>query len=87
MKKMIIQNIDNYDYTLTDNDNIYVLNIEFYSNNKPSVGDIIYISEKVLNEKNLFAFDEVYDAKNISLDDLIRVIHDDKNIYFQRIYG
>ena len=87
MKKMIIQNIVNYDYTLIDNNSIYVLNIEFYSKNKPNIGDIIYISEKLLNEKNLFAFDEVYDNKNILLDDVIRVIHNNESFYFQRIYG
>ena len=51
MKKVSIEKVDNYDYTLIDLDNnIYELNIEFYSKFKPEIGDTLYMSEKILNE-------------------------------------
>ena len=33
------------------------------------------------------AFDEIYDRTNYELVDMIKVIHDDKEYYFQRRYG
>ena len=52
MIKLIIENIDGYNYTLKDNDNnIYNINIEFYDIDElPKVGDIIYINNKLLNK-------------------------------------
>ena len=88
MKKTIIKKIDNYDYTLIDNDNIeHIINIEFYSNYKPQINDIIYFDDTILTERNLYAFDEVYDTKNIDIKDIIKVVHQDKEYYFQRRYG
>lgn len=88
MKKVRVEKIDNYDYTLIDfNNNVYEKNIEFYSNFKPMVGDIIYISENILNEVNLYAFDEIYVPSNVDINDIIKVVHDNKEYYFQRIYG
>ena len=88
MKRTIIKKIDNYDYVLVDDNNrVYILNIEFYSKYKPMVGDTIYFSEEILNKKNLYAFDEVYNTIGVSLDDIIKVEHDNKNYYFQRRYG
>ena len=88
MKKIIIEKIDNYDYTLVDKDgNYYIKNIEFYSKYKPVIGDIIYLSDNILNEINLYAFDEVYKNNNVDIDDIIKVIHNDEEYYFQRRYG
>lgn len=88
MKKVKVEKIDNYDYTLIDfNNNVYEKNIEFYSNFKPMVGDIIYISENILNEVNLYAFDEIYVPSNVDINDIIKVVHDDKEYFFQRVYG
>ena len=87
MRKVIIKEIDEYDYTLIDNDKTYVLNIEFYSKYKPVVGDIIYLADDIIENNNLYAFDEIYDTSNCNLDDMIKVIHGDKVYYFQRRYG
>ena len=88
MKKLIIQEINNYDYKLIDQDNnIYNKNIEFYSKYKPQVNDIIYVDDSIINEVNLYAFDEVYDTKNVDIKDIIKVVSNDKEYYFQKRYG
>ena len=87
MKKVIINKIDGYDYELKDNNQTYIKNIEFYSNYKPVIGDIIYLDDLILDEDNLYAFDEVYDTSNIKLEDVIKVVHGTKEYYFQRRYG
>ncbi len=87
MRKVIIKKIDNYDYELIDKDQVYTLNIEFYSNYKPQVNDIIYLDDSILEENNLYAFDEIYDTKNVDIKDIIKVVNNDKAYYFQRRYG
>ena len=88
MIKVIIRKINNFDYTLVDESGItYTINIEFYSNYKPVVGDIIYLSKEILINKNLYSFDEVYNTNNIDIIDVIKVVHQDNSYYFQRIYG
>ena len=88
MKKLIIQKINNYDYLVVDEKEInYRLNIEFYSKYKPQVNDIIYVDDSILNEVNLYAFDEVYDTMNINIEDFIKVVSNGKEYYFQRRYG
>ena len=48
---------DYYDYIVIDEKGInYRLNIEFYSNYKPQVNDIIYVDDSILKEVNLYAF-------------------------------
>ena len=87
MKRVRIINKNRYDYTLEDDDNKkYVLNIEFYQA-ELNVGDYIYISDKVLKEKNLFAFGPLTEDKNIIEDDIIKVVQDNKEFYLQRYYG
>ena len=88
MKKVTITKIDKYNYTLVDENNkLYIKNIEFYSNYKPVVGDVIYLDDSVLNEENLYAYDEIYDKTNYQLEDMIKIIHNDQEYYFQRKYG
>ena len=88
MYKLIIQEINNYDYTLIDEkENIYNKNIEFYSKYKPQVNDILYVDDSIVKEVNLYAFDEVYDTKNVDIKDIIKVVSNDKEYYFQRRYG
>ena len=88
MKKLIIKEINNYDYTLIDEKgNIYNKNIEFYSEYKPQINDIIYVDDSIINEVNLYAFDEVYDTRNIDIKDIIKIVSNDKEYYFQRRYG
>ena len=87
MKKVIIKEINNYEYTLVDKDNEYIKNIEFYSNYKPCVGDIIYLDDSIINDVNLFTFDEVYDTKNVKKEDIIKIVSNNKEYYFQRRFG
>ena len=88
MYKLIIQEINNYDYKLIDQDNnIYNKNIEFYSKYKPQVNDIIYVDESIINEVNLYAFDEVYDTRDVDIKDIIKIVSNKKEYYFQRRYG
>ena len=87
MRKVVIEKIDGYDYSLREDNKKYVKNIEFYSSYKPMVGDIIYLDDLILDEDNLYAFDEIYDTSKKNLSDIIKIIHDDKEYYFQRRYG
>ena len=88
MRKVIIKEINNYDYTLEDQDkHVYVINVEFYSNYKPKVNDIMYFPDNILEETNLYAFDEVYNTNNYNIDDFIKVVSEDKDYFYQRRYG
>ena len=88
MKKLIIKEINNYDYILIDECNKkYVINIEFYSIYKPQINDILYVDDCVVKEVNLYAYDEVYDTTNVDIKDIIKVVNNDKEYYFQRRYG
>ena len=50
MIKVIITEIDGYNYTLKDNkEKSYKINIEFYGlSSNPTINDVIYINEKLL---------------------------------------
>lgn len=88
MKKVVIKEINDYDYTLVDSDNkVYIKNIEFYSEYKPVVGDIIYLDDGILNTTNIYSFDEIYDTSKVKMEDIIKVISKDKEYYFQRSFG
>ena len=88
MKKVVIKEINDYDYTLVDSDNkTYIKNIEFYSDYKPVVGDIIYLDDSILNIMNIYSFDEIYDTSNVKKEDIIKVVSKDKEYYFQRSFG
>lgn len=53
MVKLIIMNIDKYMYNLKDTkENNYTLNLEFFDiEEKPKIGDYIYISAELLNPR------------------------------------
>ena len=88
MKKLIVKEINNYDYIFVDSNNKeYMLNIEFYTDNKPSKNDIVFIPDEILNEKNLFSFGDIYDDPNRSEEDMIKVVTKDGEYYLQRYYG
>ena len=96
MIKLIIENINGYNYTLKDNENNYYnLNIEFYDIDElPKVGDIIYINNKLLNKinNNVVSFgklDGIYGRKitDENDEDVIGVSIHDKVIYLKRYYG
>lgn len=96
MKKLVIKDINNYDYTLIDSfSNKFNLNIEFYGlDSLPKKLDVIYMNEKLLNNvnNNLVSFgplDEIYGKtiKNEDDKDLIILNTNNKNIYLKRFYG
>ena len=88
MQKVKIDKINDYNYILIDKDhNIYEKNIEFYCQYIPQVGDIIYLSDDILRETNLYAFDEIHDETNLNINDVLKVVSEDKKYYFQRIFG
>lgn len=96
MIKLIIENIDGYNYKLKDNDNnLYNINIEFYDIDElPKIGDAIYINNKLLNKinNNVVSFgklDGIYGRKitDENDEDVIGVSIQDKVIYLKRYYG
>lgn len=85
MKKVQVVKINNYIYTLEDNDkNTYDINIEFYDT-EVNVGDYIFIDDKVLEEANIYTYGPI--IENNDLEDLIKIVKDDKEIYLQRYFG
>ena len=89
MKRVIIKDINNYNYELLDEENnIYIKNFEFYGN-KPSIGDSLYLDESILNDINLFAFDDLFDSNKVRKEDIIKVVNKDDNneYYLQRRFG
>lgn len=95
MKKLIIDNINNYDYYLKDEyEKLYKLNIEFYDLvDDIKIGDYIYMNEELFEEKNtLYSFGpltgECGRKITSSTDkDIIVLISNDKEIYLKRYYG
>ena len=45
----------------------------------------MYVSEQILREANLYAFKEVQNIDND--DEYIKIINDNKEYLFQRVYG
>lgn len=85
MKKLKVIQIDNFLYTLEDdNKEIYTINLEFY-NTKVSIGDYLFIPIKVLKEKNIYTYGEI--IENTDVDEYIKIIHNNEEIYLQRYYG
>ncbi len=96
MIKLIIENIDGYNYILKDSNNkSYNINIEFYDVDVlPKVGDIIYINNKLLNKinNNVVSFgklDGIYGRTitDENDEDVIGLSIQDKIIYLKRYYG
>ena len=89
MIKLILNKINDFSYVFKDNnDKEYTMNIQFYNIEKPSVGDIFYFSDKILNEKNLFSFGPLNNEDpNITIDDIIKANINGSDIYLQRYYG
>lgn len=86
MKKVKVINIeDKYVLTLEDLDNkVYKKNIEFWDL-KINIGDYIYIDDNVLEEANIYTYGPL--LKDANVEDLIKIVKDDKEIYLQRYYG
>jgi len=87
MKKLYIKNINGYNYTLTDNNKEYNLNIEFYNLlDKLAINDIVYMNNNILKDKVL-NFEVLNNNELIVLKEIIVIEHNDNKIYLKRIYG
>ncbi len=91
MEKLMIAKKENYEYTLKDTDNgEYQLNMEFYNVEKdPEVGDILFMSEKLLQENNAVlsfdTFESEYGRKieNALDDDIVVLMINEEKIYLK----
>lgn len=88
MKKLVIEEINNYDYILKDElNNQYELNLEFYGlDKKLSVGDVIYLNKKLLVNDAVYSFGLVKDFQK-DIKEYIKVILSDQEYYLERYYG
>ena len=85
----MIKNKDEYsNYVLEDNHNkIYEVNINFIGVELPTIGDYIYIPEKVLKEKVSLNYGTIDKRSNIEEKELMLLVGNNKKIYLQRYYG
>lgn len=96
MIRLKIKEINNSLYVLEDiNNNVYELTIYFYDiDNKAQVNDYLYMQEKLLSKINhsiisLGVLDSIYGKviEEITDEDLVILITNNKNIYLKRYYG
>ena len=88
MIKTEILNIDSYDYILSDGINNYKLNLEFYDlDNKLNIGDTMYIPKKLLINNGVYTYGKINENKKENIDEYIKIISNNKEIYLQRYYG
>ena len=88
MIKTNIININGYNYTLSYGNNNYNLNLEFYDlDDKLNIGDIIYIPDKLLINNGVYTYGKINEEKKENIDEYIKIISNDKEIYMQRYYG
>lgn len=93
MKKLVIKDIDHYNYTLQDGrENNHIINIEFYNlNTTIAIDDILYMDESLLKE-NMLSIGLLNDLcgkdiKNSENKDIIVLQTKGKRFYLKRIYG
>ncbi len=98
MIKLTIKSINNNDYELVNNDNIYKLNIKFFDIEKtPKEGDIIYISENLLDKKyheysdsyQFGSVNSIYgrEVNKNSENEVICIVMNGENTYLKRVFG
>lgn len=101
MIKLEILEKSNYIFKFKDDkNNIYSLNLEFFDiEEEPKVGDYIYMSAELLNQKYAgystnYTFgdlDSKYGKENLSLNDIdvikLEIKDSNKEIYLKRLYG
>lgn len=96
MIRLRIKEINKSLYVLEDiNNNVYELTIYFYDiNDKAQVNDYLYMQEKLLSKINhsiisLGVLDSIYGKviEEITDEDLVILITNNKNIYLKRYYG
>lgn len=96
MVKTTVKQIDNFTYTIIDeNNHEYKLNIEFYDiKSNPKVGDVLYFHEKLLKNigymlLSLGSISGIY-GRNITSsedEDIVILIENGEKIYLKRYYG
>lgn len=84
--KFKVTDIEGFNYKLNYNNKIFIKNIEFYSKNKPTKNDYIYLSEKNIKE-DMLQFGHILDLKNIIDDEILIIESENKKIYLQKYYG
>jgi len=84
VKKVQVVKINNYIYNLKDNNKLYDIIIEF-QDTEVNVGDYIFIDDKVLEEANIYTYGPI--IENNDLEDIIKIVKDDKEIFLQRYFG
>lgn len=94
MKKLIIKEINGYEYILKDDGNKeYNLNLEFYElDENLKKGDYIYLNEKLLYNERVYSFGPIKkevneNIENITDAEIIGVKKGANIIYLQRYYG
>ena len=96
MIRLRIKEINNSLYVLEDiNNNVYELTIYFYDiDNNVKVNDYLYMQERLLSKINhsiisLGVLDSMYGKviEEITDEDLVILITNNKNIYLKRYYG
>lgn len=91
MIKLKVHRIEKYDYILETNNKTYKVNIEFLGDKKPTIDNIIYLPQKIIEEKNLYTYGPLNGkyCKNIDIteEELLKVITPNEEYYLQRYYG
>ena len=99
MTKLKISNIYGYEYNLKDEEeHNYIINMDFFDiEEKPKIGDYIYINKELLDPKydgyctsyTFGSLENKYGKENITIDDIdvIKVVLDKIEIYLKRLYG
>ena len=92
IKKLIVKNIENFTYMLSDESNDYEFNFEFYDIDVDRE-DIIYIHDSLLRKKHELlsfgAINGIYGRNIIDENDpdLLVIKKGDNLIYLKRYYG
>ena len=85
MKKVEVIKINRYLYTLKDTEgNEYIKNLGFFDT-KVEVGDYIYFPNEVLDTNDFYTYGPI--DNNATVDDLIKIVRSNKEIYLQKYYG
>lgn len=92
MKKLIIEKIDKFIYTLNDGNKVYNVNLEFFGA-IPEEDNLLYVNESLVNNFNeplAFGFlNDICgrDITDVNDPDILVLKQNDKLIYMKRLYG
>lgn len=88
MVKLIVVSSDGFNYEFKDeHGNKVQKNIDFYVQNKPKVGDSIYMTKNVVKEINIFQYGQINYFNKINDDEIIKVVNEKSEYFLQRYYG